>query len=127
MQHAHSLLPHRQRGVSALGVVAILALVASTVTLALRLGPHYVDFYTIQTLIEELPEGRVHDMERQRIRDSLEKRFRVNNIRNMTVRDVISIERDKGKTNLHVNYEAREHLVYNVDVVLSFDKTYTFQ
>ena len=27
MQHAHPLLPHRQRGVSALGVVAILALV----------------------------------------------------------------------------------------------------
>jgi len=117
----------RQRGVTMLGAVAILVVVASVVTVALRLGPHYIDFHTMQTLVEELPEARVHTMERGDIRESLQKRFRINNIRAYEVSDVISIERGKGQTQLIIRYEAREHLVANVDVVLSFEKIYTFQ
>jgi len=117
----------RQRGITMLGAVAILVVVASVVTVALRLGPHYIDFYTMQTLIEELPANRVHTMERGDIREALQKRFRINNIRAYEVGDVISIERDKGETQLIIRYEAREHLVSNVDAVMRFEKTYRFQ
>lgn len=117
----------RQRGITALGAVAILVVVASIVTVALRLGPHYVDFYTMQTLIEELPANRVHTMARGDIREALQKRFRINNIRAYKVSDVISIERGKGETQLIIRYEAREHLVSNVDAVMRFEKTYRFQ
>jgi len=117
----------RQHGITMLGAVAILVVVASFVTLALRLGPHYLDFHTMKTLVEELPETRVHTMERGDIRQSLQKRFRINNIRAYKVSDVIEIDRAKGETRLIIHYEAREHLVSNVDVVMNFEKTYSFQ
>ena len=127
MSNAWRLTARRQLGLTALGTVAILAGIAAVVTLSLRLGPHYVDFYTMQTLVEELPAARVHEMDKRDIRESLEKRFRINNIRDVAVRDVIQIERSKGETVLQIKYEAREHLFYNVDVVLSFEKQYKFQ
>ena len=116
----------RQAGLSGYGIVAILVVVASLVTLSLRLGPHYLDFYTIQSLIEEMPANKVHTMGKNEIRESLAKRFTINNIRNINVRDAIRIERLKGSTTLTVGYEAREHVVYNVDAILNFEKSYTF-
>ena len=117
----------RQAGISALGVVALLVVIAVAISLALRLGPHYADFYTMQKLIEELPAGQVHETDRREIRTSLGKRFIVNNIRQIKVDDAISIERLKGETIVRIDYEAREHLVSNIDAVLRFEKEYKFQ
>jgi hypothetical protein len=66
-------------------------------------------------------------MSRPEIREALEKRFKVNNIRDFKVSDVITVERLRDNTVLDLEYERREHLFLNVDVVLTFSEQYQYQ
>ena len=117
-------LPSRkkQQGLSLLGWVCVLVVVASTVTLALRLGPHYLEFHTIQATFDGLPVSQVHNATKGEIREMLRKRFRVNSIRDIEIKDALTIERKKESTLLSFEYEVREPLIYNVDAVLSFSE-----
>lgn len=117
----------RQRGLTAVGWLATLLVVVSAVTLTLKLVPHYIDFYTIKSIVEALPEGDVHRMSRPAINEALEKRFLVNNLRDLRIRDIITIERGRDGTELIVAYERRENLFLNIDVVISFTERYHYQ
>jgi hypothetical protein len=115
-----------ERGLSAVGLLIGLAALAAALTLILRLGPHYIDWQTMKSVFGELPGTKVHTMQKEEIRESLQKRFRVNSLREFDLREILSIERQKGETTLVVEYERREPIVANVDVVLSFSERYQF-
>jgi len=117
----------RQRGISILGWLVILVIIGSVASVAIRIIPHYIDFGTIVNLVEALPRDQVHTMDKAAIRESLLKRFLINNIRDLNVRDVIEIDRKREGTTLIVHYERREHIVYNIDLVLTFDRRFEFQ
>jgi hypothetical protein len=116
-----------QAGMSFIGILLVVAIVISVVTLVLKLGPHYIDFYAVKSVIEDLPAQKVHEMSRREIQESLQKRFKVNNLRDFKVVDILKIERGRDQTVLQVNYEQREHLVSNVYIVLSFQEQFTYQ
>jgi Domain of unknown function (DUF4845) len=117
----------RQRGASFLGWVLIALLVSVAGLLAARVVPPYVDYRTIVTLIEDLPKDQVHTMSKGEIRESLHKRFLINNIRDLKVADILDIQRKRDGTSLVLKYEVREHLAYNVSVVIAFDRTFNYQ
>jgi hypothetical protein len=117
----------RPEGLSGLALVAVIALVAGVVVFALRLGPHYIDFHTLDSIMEGLPATQVHTMGKQEIRELLRKRYKINNIRDLDLREVVTIERKKGATEIMVNYEIREPLFYNVEALLTFSETYSYQ
>lgn len=116
----------KQRGFSVIGGVAAVALIAATVTTALRIGPHYIDFRTIQSIMDSLPADQVHEMNKGAIREVLRKRFRINNIRGFKVQDILTIERSKGSTVVAIDYEVRESLLFNVDIVVMFNDRYEY-
>lgn len=119
---------HRKpQGMSAISLLAVIILVAGFVVLALRLGPHYIDFRTLNSIMEGLPAAQVHGMEKSAIRELLTKRYKINNIRDLNLREVVSIERQRDTTNISVDYEIREPLVYNIDAVLTFSETYSYR
>ena len=107
-------------------LVGLSALVA-LMTLVLKLGPHYIDFQTMQTIFKALPETKVHTMSKGDIYDALGKRFKVNSLRDFDIKDIVSIERQKTGTVVTVAYERRENIVANVDAVLSFSEQYQFK
>ncbi len=117
----------RERGVTFLGIVGLLAGIAAFVTLSLRLGPHYIDWQTMDTLFDDLKKEDVHQMTPSGIRESLGKRFRVNNLRDYNLREIMKVERSKSETYLVVKYERRESILYNIDIVVSFDGRYEYQ
>ena len=120
-------MENKQRGASFLGWVMIALLVSVAGLLAARLVPPYIDYRTIVTLIEALPKDQVHTMSKGEIRESLQKRFLINNIRDLKVADIIDIQHRREGTSLVLHYEVREHLAYNVSVVITFDKTFNYQ
>lgn len=120
-------LPVRQQGASAIGVLLVVTLVVSVVTLLLRLGPHYLDWQAMQSIVEDLPVGEVHAMDVADIRESLRRRFKVNSLRDFDLQKIIIIDRTKEGTSLTIDYERREHLVANIDVVLTFYEQYRYQ
>ncbi|HEX7035779.1 MAG TPA: DUF4845 domain-containing protein [Pseudomonadales bacterium] len=116
----------RVRGLSALGMLTVLVVVVAVITVTLKLAPHYIDFYTIQSVVERLPAQEVRTMSRANLHEMLEKRFKINNLRDFAIRDIISLERSRDNTVLEIRYERREHLFFNVDVVLTFHKRYEY-
>lgn len=116
----------RQRGLTAIGGLAVLLLIVSGVTLTLKLAPHYLDYYTLQSVLEGLPASEVRTMSRTSLRDTLKKRFKINNLRDFEISDIITLDRSRDGTVLLLKYERREHLLFNVDVVLTFEKRYEY-
>ena len=118
--------PRRQRGMAMIQWLILVLIVGGTAIVAIRTVPHYIDFYTMVSVVEALPKNHVHVMSKQKIRDSLKKRFKINNIREFDLTKIVAIERKRGATALTLEYEVREHLFYNVDVVLSFTKRFDY-
>ena len=121
------LSARKQSGATAIGVLIGVSLLVSGLTLLLKLGPHYMDWQTMKTIMESLPAANVHTMSKKDIRESLKKRFRVNSLRDFDLEKIISIERNKTQTIISVAYERREPIVANVDAVLTFSEQYHFK
>ena len=50
----HPKFSRRERGMTFLGVVALLVGIATVITLLMRLGPHYLDWTTMDTILDDL-------------------------------------------------------------------------
>lgn len=116
----------RQRGLSGMGILGVLLLVVAGIILTLKLAPHYIDFFTLQSVMEGLPAQDVRTMNRASLHDLLKKRFSINNLRDFKISDIITIDRSREATALELKYERREHLFYNLDVVITFEKRYEY-
>jgi hypothetical protein len=119
-------LKRRQGGLGTLGLLVVLVLVVMGITLTLKLAPHYIDFYTMKSVLEGMPSSDVRTMSRSALHEAIDKRFRINNLRDFDIRDTINMERSRDATVLEVKYERREHLFFNIDVVITFEKRYEY-
>ena len=116
----------KQRGLSGWGWLLFLMLLAGAATAALKVGPHYIDFRIIQSVADRLDAETVHQkMSRAEINEHFAKQFRVESIY-APVTERVAVKRDREKTTLNINYEVREHLFFNIDVVLSFNEVRTY-
>ncbi|MDH3642829.1 MAG: DUF4845 domain-containing protein [Gammaproteobacteria bacterium] len=122
-----ALNPSRHTGMSAVGLIASIAGVVALVVLTLRLAPHYIDFRTLQAVMNGLPGAQIHEMDKRTVLETLQKRFKINNLRSFQVRDVVTIERGKTDTKILVDYEIRESLLGNADIVLVFSESYSYR
>lgn len=119
-------LRRRQRGLGTLGLLLVLVLVVGGIILILKLAPHYIDFYTMNSVLEGMPSSDVRTMNRSALNDAIDKRFRINNLRDFNIRDIINVERSRDATVLEVKYERRENLFFNIDIVITFEKRYEY-
>jgi hypothetical protein len=116
----------RQQGMSMWAWLFFLAMMALILTSALRLGPHYLDYRIVQGVADRLPVDEVHaQWSRAQINDHFKKQFRVENF-TIPIKDMMKVDRSRDETVIAINYEVREHLFYNVDVVLVFSDRRTF-
>ncbi len=116
-----------QRGASIFVWLGMLALAAGVLTLALRLGPRYMEFQTIDTVLTGMKTQDVHGMRKAEIRETLKKRFQINSINDLNVSQIMDIERTRATTTIAVDYEVREPMAYNVDAVVKFKKDYVYK
>ena len=113
---------HDQRGMTAIGWMLVLGLIAFFTLITLRLLPLYIEYGKVASVIEGLPnEKGIQSMPRSEIISLVSKRFDVNDVRNVDPK-LVKVSKDKGKTVIGIDYERREHLVGNVDVVAAFEK-----
>jgi hypothetical protein len=128
MQALHRSADRRkQAGMSAIAMICVLLVIVSALSLTLKIGPHYIDYRTIQSVVNTLPADQVHTMGRATILENLEKRFPLNNLYDFKVRDIIAVERDRDSTKVTIDYEKRENLFLNLDVVITFKKQYEYR
>jgi len=116
----------KQGGASFLSWIMIAAMVSAIGLIAARIAPAYVDYRTICTLIDALPADKVHTMAKTEIREALQKRFLINNIRDLDVNQIVDIDHKRDHTVLTLKYEVRQPLIYNISIVVAFDREFDF-
>ncbi|ARM85170.1 MULTISPECIES: DUF4845 domain-containing protein [Marinobacter] len=115
---------HRQSGASALVIMIMVLFFGGLLTLAIKLGPAYLDDITIQEALESL-EGTedLSTMGPAQVRSLINKRLSVNNVRGFDEKN-ITVEKDGDLVIINVDYEVRNNLFRNVDTVIHFQHEY---
>lgn len=114
-----------QRGLSILGWLVVLALVAFFASTAFKMMPHYLDYMSLEKIITSVETDKALSI--QTVGDFYEhvgKGMRVNNIRDLDMRDVLQIKVENNEFLVHLKYEKREPLIENLDLVANFDKEF---
>lgn len=116
--------PIRQQGASTIGILIAVLFFGSLLTLAIKVGPAYLDDYTIKGALEGLDgEEGLSKMTPADVRRLVTKRLNVNNVDSFNPKD-INIEKDGDLVIISLDYEVRTHVVSNVDAVISFSHFY---
>ena len=114
---------HKQRGLSALGILLVLTIAGFFLTIATTIGPLYLDNSFVNAALQSLSNEPIHKLSDAKIRRRLQDTFRINNVRDVNAKDTV-IERKKTATTVSLDYERRVHFFGNVDIVVVFENTY---
>ncbi|WP_203301374.1 DUF4845 domain-containing protein [Marinobacter sediminum] len=114
----------RQTGASALTMMVMVLFFGGLLTLAIKLGPIYLDDITIQEALEGL-DGTpgLSTMGPAQVRTLINKRLSVNNVRGFDAKN-ITVEKDGDRVLILVDYEVRNDLFSNVDTIVHFKHEY---
>jgi hypothetical protein len=118
---AMSDLGARQRGMGFLGLILVIGLAAFFGTILFKLGPLYLNFWTVRTVMEETAQQAASIEGGARgIQSSIDKRLYINAVEEVAAKDFQVKKIDTGRYQVNLDYEARVHLFFNVDAVASF-------
>ncbi|MEM7220084.1 MAG: DUF4845 domain-containing protein [Pseudomonadota bacterium] len=122
--HARGRLPlrGRQRGASFFGWVAAIAIGIAALTFAFKTVPHYLNQRQIVAIVESVGVEDLRRKSKSELFKMIDKRLKINNVRELTAKDVLSIERTTHSTKVLIDYETRENLFSNIDVVVVFEQ-----
>ena len=112
-----------EHGVSLLGILFVLLLVGFALTVLFRVGPLYLDDYTVRKSFAALSDGDARNLSDQAIRQTLYKNFVVNNVDSIDLKQV-RIDRDAARVLVSLYYERRVVFMSNLDVVAKFNHVY---
>ena len=116
-----------QKGMSFFGWLAILVLVAFFASAAFKLIPHYMDNKALEKAIMAVELDKATGAKVDNVADfysHISKSMQVNSIRNLKMDDILEVTQVNNDFVVLLKYEAREPLIKNIDVVVSFDKEY---
>jgi len=113
---------HHQKGMTAIGWMLVLGLIAFFTLITLRMVPLYLEFGKVASTLESLKEQpNITQQTKSEIIKLVGKRFQVNDVKNVDPKR-IKVSKDKGVLKVSISYERREHLAANVDIVATFEK-----
>ena len=117
-------MPSRMRGMSLLGWLLTATLVVVRGTAAIRIIPAFLEYNTVRTVINNaLSDSQLALQSEREIREGIRRRFDVNNVNGVSANE-IKIVKDGRRVHVSVDYEVREPLLGNVDVVMSFKRDF---
>ncbi len=115
----------KQAGLTAFGMIFVIASFGFFVVTSFKVGPMYINFYQIQTIVKAVGQDPAVDLKsRSEIWTAINKRLRINNIRDIG-KDAFTITRDRERkvTIVLIKYEVREHYMADVFVGANFEKS----
>ncbi len=115
----------KQRGISVMGAVIIIMIIAGIATFGISAAPMYINHLTVMEIARDVAADKdLKNKPSRFIKSSINKRFRTNNLWDLDSSEVIQISREKGKgLLLTVDYEVRRPLIYNMELVAHFSET----
>ena len=119
--------PRRQRGMTFIGLLCILALVGLIGYAGLRLVPLYLNYMKVaRSMDATAAELKSDNPDPGAIRRSLEKHWQIEDISSVEAKEV-EIVKNEGGVALHVAYDDVAPYIDNVSLSVHFDKTVKLQ
>jgi Tfp pilus assembly protein PilE len=116
-------MKQRQRGATFIGIVIILLIVGTAVYAGIRLVPMYLDYMKVARSLEQVrDEHAAIQTNPQMIRRSLERRWDVEDATGIDWKD-IEINKVAEGYELVADYEVEQQFLYNVYLLVKFNKT----
>ena len=110
----------KQQGMSGLGVLMSAILVVSSVLLAMKLVPVYINDYAIGNALASLhDDDKLYSRGESEIRGIIRRKLAADYTDDLA-NDAISIEKNKSVITVDVIYEARIEVISNIDLIASF-------
>ena len=119
--------PARQRGLTLIGWLLTLAAIGLVAVMGLRLVPVYLDAYKVATILEQLEsESRTSSMDRREVRETVRRRLDIDDVTRVSASE-LQFKEIPGGMQVLLEYEARVHLIGNLDAVARFREEATLR
>tara|TARA_B110000438_G_C15162623_1_gene372434 strand:+ start:114 stop:485 length:372 start_codon:yes stop_codon:yes gene_type:complete len=115
----------KQAGVSFISIMAFLVLLIFSLNFVVRIVGMHWDDRLLVSILDDLPEVLNRDSSVKDVRKLLNSRLEINRMRMISTEELI-ITKHKGEITLVWPYERREHVMSNVDIVLTFNHEYSY-
>lgn len=113
---------NKQKGLTFIGFVMLLAILGFFAYAAMRLVPIYTEYFAVKSAMKAVAaESGSAQMQPGDIRNKLIKRFDVSYVTSVNPND-IRVRRDRNPS-ITIAYEVRKPFISNVDLVVSFSHT----
>jgi len=114
---------HRQRGMTFIGLLMILALVGVLGYAGIRLVPVYLNYMKVTRTLEQVAvEFKGEPADPGRIRTALDRHWTIEDISEVTPKD-IEITKEGDGVVMHASYSQSVSFLGNVSLTATFDKT----
>lgn len=121
MKEVPNTLARPQAGFSKFSFLLMLLLLAGVISIAVKIMPVYIDHNFVRGVAEVLVEsGRANSLTQEELREEMAASMRINNVRNVDIEDIRTVKTN-GNTVIDISYERRIALVFNIDIILSFN------
>ena len=109
-----------QRGITMLGFLITLSIVIFFAYCAMKIVPMYIEFYSVKKALASLAsENRADSVSKEKLRESFGRYMKIDYV--STVKpEMLKIESTDAGYRLLMDYERRETLLANLDVVGKF-------
>ncbi|MBS1225013.1 MAG: hypothetical protein H6R24_1691 [Proteobacteria bacterium] len=115
-------LGRRQRGMTVIGMLLLIIVIAFVALIAMKVVPMYVQYFSIKSTIESIrKEPQVAQMSAQDIQNAIQKRFDIGYVDNIMARD-LKIRNDRNGRVLDLVYQDERTLFYGLSVVLKVNE-----
>ncbi|UTW07050.1 DUF4845 domain-containing protein [Pseudomonas benzenivorans] len=114
-----------QKGLSVLSLLFVLAVVAFLASAVFKMLPHYLDYMSMEKIITSV--GTDQSLDIKTVSDfygHVGRGMEVNSIRDVSLKDILKVKVENNEFIAHLQYEKREPLIQNLDLVARFDKEY---
>ena len=118
-------LTRSQQGMSVLSWMVMLAVVAFLASAVFKMVPHYLDYMSMKKIITSVETDKVADI--RTVGDfytHVSKGMSVNSIRDLDLEKSLKVTIENNEFRAHLQYERREALIENLDLVARFDQEF---
>ena len=113
---------HRQAGMSMTMVLVVMSVVVFFATFGFKAGPAYFENWTVQKVIGKIAEDEeVMRGSRKVVYKKMNEALGFNNIWTLKAEDIVTLTKVSNGYTAHLDYEKRETLFSNIDLVMRFN------
>ena len=114
----------RQRGITLISLIIIVAFVASYAFAVLKVTPFYLEQIKVSRILKNTEEKFAGSRPTiAQIRDSIDKSLDIEMIRDLNTREHLKIKKAGSGYAVHAKYERRASYFGNIYLVVAFDET----